>query len=492
MNCYDSGNFICALRESKGLTQQEVADMLGVTPAAVSKWENGSSRPRVKVLFELAEILGVRAEEIVAGKFLPKETIDAEAAKRINERYEYLSKIESYAFTSVKLKRLIASFIDLLAAVALMWLIASSVYRVLIFNNVDRGNMEVVCFLSLICSFLLFFGFRDFVFFGRSLGKRIFGMVVLDKKTGNEARIKKRLLRNIITFVFMSYSVPFICVDAIIMLVRGQSVGDSVAGTVVVEKEDSKKKCNCKEDRREDNITNTNEKEFFAKQNDALPQDIDFQKINAYVSPPKLDKKFMVRLISVIAIIIMISIGLIAFYFVKYDSCEAVSTDITKYEDDRVIYENASDFMPELGALTDHTDVFYSHKTNVYSKFMGFVSEGMALFLKYDESVYEDKKTEILNSYTFLNEPVVDNVYELPVTEFYYKNYHMKVIPDKKYVDFCACKSFALIGFDDENKNIVYCYQYNFDLDYIAELGDDLELEMCEFMDNVFEFKDVE
>ena len=84
MNDYTFGNFICMLRERKGLTQQDIADQLGITPAAVSKWENGSAKPRVQVLFQLADILGVRAEELMAGKFLNTEAIDARAVKEIN------------------------------------------------------------------------------------------------------------------------------------------------------------------------------------------------------------------------------------------------------------------------------------------------------------------------------------------------------------------------------------------------------------------------
>lgn len=52
MNDYKSGNFICSLREKKGLTQAELASMLSVTPAAVSKWENGESKPRTDTLFK--------------------------------------------------------------------------------------------------------------------------------------------------------------------------------------------------------------------------------------------------------------------------------------------------------------------------------------------------------------------------------------------------------------------------------------------------------
>ena len=50
---------IAALRKRAGLTQEQLAASLNITPQAVSKWENGSSKPRVKVLFQLADILGV-------------------------------------------------------------------------------------------------------------------------------------------------------------------------------------------------------------------------------------------------------------------------------------------------------------------------------------------------------------------------------------------------------------------------------------------------
>ena len=43
MNDYIFGNFVCKLREEQGMTQAELAARLGITAAAVSKWENGES-----------------------------------------------------------------------------------------------------------------------------------------------------------------------------------------------------------------------------------------------------------------------------------------------------------------------------------------------------------------------------------------------------------------------------------------------------------------
>ena len=56
MNDYNFGNFVCLLREKKGLTQADVAQQLGVTPAAVSKWENGNGIPDTNILPKLCEI----------------------------------------------------------------------------------------------------------------------------------------------------------------------------------------------------------------------------------------------------------------------------------------------------------------------------------------------------------------------------------------------------------------------------------------------------
>lgn len=71
MNDYAFGNKLLGLRTRLGLSQAELADMLGVTNKAVSKWETGRSKPttnalrRLAALFELdiAELLSMREEE---------------------------------------------------------------------------------------------------------------------------------------------------------------------------------------------------------------------------------------------------------------------------------------------------------------------------------------------------------------------------------------------------------------------------------------------
>ena len=66
------GAFICKKRKELKLTQLEIAEKLGVSYQAVSKWENGSL-PNVEMLVLLAQILGVTVDEILAGELNGKQ-----------------------------------------------------------------------------------------------------------------------------------------------------------------------------------------------------------------------------------------------------------------------------------------------------------------------------------------------------------------------------------------------------------------------------------
>lgn len=64
MNNYKFGNYICKLREQRGLTQVELADRLEMSDKAVSKWENGQAFPRIETFEKLAAELGTTVEDI--------------------------------------------------------------------------------------------------------------------------------------------------------------------------------------------------------------------------------------------------------------------------------------------------------------------------------------------------------------------------------------------------------------------------------------------
>lgn len=62
------GNRVGMLRRQKGMKQEELAEKLGVTPQAVSKWENDQTCPDIGLLPKLARILGVSVDELLTGK----------------------------------------------------------------------------------------------------------------------------------------------------------------------------------------------------------------------------------------------------------------------------------------------------------------------------------------------------------------------------------------------------------------------------------------
>lgn len=62
------GLAIAQLRQSKNLTQQQLAACLNVSHQAVSKWENGAALPDVLTLMELSRMFGVTLEQLLNGE----------------------------------------------------------------------------------------------------------------------------------------------------------------------------------------------------------------------------------------------------------------------------------------------------------------------------------------------------------------------------------------------------------------------------------------
>ena len=69
------GARISALRREKGLTQEMLAQRMGVSPQAVSKWERGLAFPNPVWLDELADILGTSIDSLLTGR-VPKNKED--------------------------------------------------------------------------------------------------------------------------------------------------------------------------------------------------------------------------------------------------------------------------------------------------------------------------------------------------------------------------------------------------------------------------------
>ena len=67
MNSYVTGTTIKKLREAKGITQNELAEKIGVTSKAVSKWETSKGLPDITLIEPLSKILGISVVELMSG-----------------------------------------------------------------------------------------------------------------------------------------------------------------------------------------------------------------------------------------------------------------------------------------------------------------------------------------------------------------------------------------------------------------------------------------
>ena len=83
MDCGKTGALIRRLRMSRSMTQARLAQAVGVSPKAVSKWETGKGFPDVKLLEPLAQALGISLVELIRGEKDPRDSLTAAQAEAV-------------------------------------------------------------------------------------------------------------------------------------------------------------------------------------------------------------------------------------------------------------------------------------------------------------------------------------------------------------------------------------------------------------------------
>ena len=67
------GKLIAECRKQKNLTQLQLAEKLGITDKAISKWERGIALPDTSIMLELCDILGITVHELLSGEKISME-----------------------------------------------------------------------------------------------------------------------------------------------------------------------------------------------------------------------------------------------------------------------------------------------------------------------------------------------------------------------------------------------------------------------------------
>ena len=87
------GKRIAMLRRQKELRQEDLAQMLEVSPQAVSKWENDQTCPDITLLPRLAEILGVTVDELLSGKTEVQPAVKLESVQQRKDIKDMMLRI---------------------------------------------------------------------------------------------------------------------------------------------------------------------------------------------------------------------------------------------------------------------------------------------------------------------------------------------------------------------------------------------------------------
>ena len=133
MNQEKIGIFIAKLRKEKGMTQQELADKLGVTDKAISKWENGRCLMDIQLLQPLADCLDVSVIELLNGKKI--ENDNNEYTKEFIDKTLEIANIK----LNEKIKKIIF-FIILAITLLLLTILSIFCYKFIAAEHIYKNN----------------------------------------------------------------------------------------------------------------------------------------------------------------------------------------------------------------------------------------------------------------------------------------------------------------------------------------------------------------
>ena len=100
MNQNNIGKFISVKRREKNLTQEQLAEKIGVTNKAISKWENGKCMPDYSVIELLCKELDITLAELLDGEEKEPNSIriyDEEQVKALLEKIQKMERQYKYA-----------------------------------------------------------------------------------------------------------------------------------------------------------------------------------------------------------------------------------------------------------------------------------------------------------------------------------------------------------------------------------------------------------
>ena len=112
------GKFIASCRKEQGMTQAVLAEKLGISDRAVSKWETGKSMPDSGIMLELCDLLKINVNELLSGEKIMAEFYDKRAEenllamkRQIEEKNRQMLRMEYWFIIPAVLAGLVMVFV---------------------------------------------------------------------------------------------------------------------------------------------------------------------------------------------------------------------------------------------------------------------------------------------------------------------------------------------------------------------------------------------
>ena len=115
------GKFIASIRKNLNLTQEQLAEKLGVSNKSISRWENGKSMPDLSLFPLLSKELGVTVNDLMSGEIVDKK--------------EYQDKFEENIVNSISTVKKKNKFLLILLSIIIFIIISGTIFIILI-NNI--------------------------------------------------------------------------------------------------------------------------------------------------------------------------------------------------------------------------------------------------------------------------------------------------------------------------------------------------------------------
>lgn len=148
MNQEKIGNFIAQCRKNKNITQEKLAEKLGVTSKSISRWENGKTMPDYSLLKDLCNELDINVNELLSGEKIK----ESEYMNKAEENFVNLKKKVDRTIKILDITSLIVFIIMIILFLLHMYL--NWLYRGPWDDSNFKNITNILLYISITCAFI--------------------------------------------------------------------------------------------------------------------------------------------------------------------------------------------------------------------------------------------------------------------------------------------------------------------------------------------------